>query len=137
MVLRCTARLLNLVGPRAPTQTPASDDDWYANLVWLDRRKCLLLMHAGTLVAAFNAPAARRPGRAIGSARRGARASGRSTVGVLSAAAERECVLGQLDEVSFIERRNDRVQVMLEQRQKSVVGDVSRCDDEQLPWRSS
>lgn len=32
---------------------PPSDDDWYANLLWLERRKCLLLTHAGTLFSAF------------------------------------------------------------------------------------
>jgi hypothetical protein len=31
----------------------AGDNDWYANLLWLDRRKCLLLVHAGTLCAVF------------------------------------------------------------------------------------
>ena len=30
-----------------------SDADWYANILWLDRRKCLLLAHAGTLFAIF------------------------------------------------------------------------------------
>lgn len=29
------------------------DDDWYANLLWLGRRKCLLLTHAGTLFSIF------------------------------------------------------------------------------------
>lgn len=28
-------------------------EDWYANLLWLDRRKCLLLTHAGTLFSIF------------------------------------------------------------------------------------
>ena len=30
-----------------------NDADWYANLLWLDRRKCLLLVHAGTLFSVF------------------------------------------------------------------------------------
>lgn len=30
-----------------------SDKDWYANLLWLDGRKCLLLAHAGTLFSVF------------------------------------------------------------------------------------
>ena len=35
---------------------PAPDaEDWYANLVWLDRRKCLLLTPAGTLFSMFEA----------------------------------------------------------------------------------
>ena len=55
MILRCTARLLDLLGGPALTLagTPVSDDDWYANLVWLDRRKCLLLTHADTLFPIF------------------------------------------------------------------------------------
>jgi hypothetical protein len=43
-----------------------SDDDWYANLIWLERRKCLLLTHAGTLFSVFlpdvRAPQLRPPG---------------------------------------------------------------------------
>lgn len=30
-----------------------TDQDWYANLLWLGGRKCLLLAHAGTLFSAF------------------------------------------------------------------------------------
>jgi hypothetical protein len=29
--------------------------DWYASLLWFDRRKCLLLTHAGTLFSVFEA----------------------------------------------------------------------------------
>ncbi len=49
--MRCTAKLLNLLGARANrlADLEPSDADWYANLLWLDRRKCLLLAHAGTL----------------------------------------------------------------------------------------
>ena len=32
---------------------PPSDDDWCLNLLWLDRGKCLLLTHAGTLFSVF------------------------------------------------------------------------------------
>lgn len=51
MVLRCTARLLEVLGKRDVTLVydAASDEDWYANIVWIDRRKCLLLTHAATL----------------------------------------------------------------------------------------
>lgn len=47
--------MLDLLGHRAVTLTesPPSDDDWYLNLLWLDRRKCLLLAHAGTLFSVF------------------------------------------------------------------------------------
>ncbi len=55
MVLRCTRRVLDLLGGRAVTLTdlPPADDDWYANLLWLDRQKCLLVTHAGTLFSVF------------------------------------------------------------------------------------
>src|SRR5260370_37686135 len=47
---RCTFAALHLVriGP--------SGQDWYANLLWVDARKWLLLAHAGSLLSAF-APA--------------------------------------------------------------------------------
>jgi hypothetical protein len=55
MVVRCTGKLLNLLGKGSVTlvDTPADDGDWYANLLWLDRRKCLLITHAGTLFSLF------------------------------------------------------------------------------------
>jgi Domain of unknown function (DUF6933) len=55
VVLRCTAKLLNLLGarPQDLTTIEPSDEDWYANLLWLDARKCLLLAHAGTLFSVF------------------------------------------------------------------------------------
>src|SRR6266851_5039575 len=56
VVLRCTAKMLALVGarPRRDLVTiEPSDEDWYANLLWLDGRKCLLLAHAGTLFPVF------------------------------------------------------------------------------------
>lgn len=55
MILRCTAKLQAVVGrpdPRAGSM-PASAGDWYANLLWIDRRKCLLVTHAGTLFSVF------------------------------------------------------------------------------------
>jgi len=55
MTLRCTAKILTLLAarPTALDTPPASDDDWYLNLLWIDRRKCLLLTHAGTLFPVF------------------------------------------------------------------------------------
>jgi hypothetical protein len=53
-----------------------------------------------------------------------------SAVGVVRAPAERQGVLGQFDEVGLIERRDDGVEVELEEREESIVGDVSRRDDE-------
>ena len=55
LVLRCTAKTLKLLraGPSDLVTVEHSDQDWYANLLWLDGRKCLLLVHAGTLFSAF------------------------------------------------------------------------------------
>jgi hypothetical protein len=55
MVLRCTAKVLRLLGidRKRLQELPASNDDWYINLFWVDRRKCALLTHAGTLFSVF------------------------------------------------------------------------------------
>lgn len=55
MIVRCTRRLLDLLGGRDLVTAAATptDDDWYANLLWIDRKKCLLLTHAGTLFSVF------------------------------------------------------------------------------------
>ena len=55
VVLRCTAKMLALLAarPRDLVTVEPSDHDWYANLLWLERRKCLLLAHAGTLFSVF------------------------------------------------------------------------------------
>lgn len=55
MVARCTAKALKLLGlrPAGLVELEAGDDDWYANLLWFDRRKCLLLTHASTAFSVF------------------------------------------------------------------------------------
>ncbi|SRR5712692_5350772 len=55
VVLRCTAKLLTLLGvrPRDLVTIEPSDQEWYANLLWLDARKCLLLAQAGSLFSVF------------------------------------------------------------------------------------
>jgi hypothetical protein len=40
-------------GGGTDSQPEPDSEDWYANLLWLDRRKCLLLTHAGTLFSIF------------------------------------------------------------------------------------
>lgn len=56
MVVRCTRKLLDLIGRDAtPSEGPPTDTDWYANLLWIERRKCLLLVQAETLFAVFRA----------------------------------------------------------------------------------
>lgn len=34
-------------------EPPPGDEDWYANILWLERRKCLPLTDAGTLSSVF------------------------------------------------------------------------------------
>jgi hypothetical protein len=57
VVLRCTKKLLAVIGPTLMSEpAPAQDaEDWYADLLWFDRRKCLLLTHVGTLFTIFEA----------------------------------------------------------------------------------
>src|SRR6266542_1113733 len=47
--------MLDLLGGRNVTlsELPRTDDDWYLNLVWIERQKCLLLTHTGTLFSVF------------------------------------------------------------------------------------
>lgn len=55
MILRCTKKLLAVIGPKlAADPAPAPDaEDWYANLLRFDRRKCLLMTHSATLFTIF------------------------------------------------------------------------------------
>jgi hypothetical protein len=53
MILRCTGRLLSAVGQPSSTAYAPAATDWYANLLWIERRKCLLVTHAGTLFSVF------------------------------------------------------------------------------------
>lgn len=56
MILRCTKKLLAVMGSPVGDPAPAPDpEDWYANLLWFDRRKCLLLTHSATLFTIFEA----------------------------------------------------------------------------------
>ncbi len=55
MILRCTNKLLAVLGAgrvAGPGPTPDAED-WYASLLWFDRRTCLLLTHAATLFSVF------------------------------------------------------------------------------------
>jgi hypothetical protein len=60
--------MLDLLGGRSITlnELPPTDDDWYLNLLWIDRQTCLLLTHAGTLFSVFRAGVHRADLRPIG-----------------------------------------------------------------------
>lgn len=53
MILRCTKKVLDVLGTRPVSDVPPDGDDWYANLLTFDRRRCLLLTHANTLFSVF------------------------------------------------------------------------------------
>ena len=57
MIVRCTKKTLDLLGNRniALSEPDPSDDDWYLNLIWIERQKCLLPTHSGTLFSVFRA----------------------------------------------------------------------------------
>lgn len=69
MILRCTKKLLDVIKPGSLAESTPDDDDWYATLLWLDGRKCLLLTHAATLFSVFEpdirAAALRNTGRMV------------------------------------------------------------------------
>ena len=45
--------MLDVIKPAGLAKDAPSPEDWYANLLWLDGRKCLLLTHAATLFTIF------------------------------------------------------------------------------------
>ena len=50
LVLRSTGKLAKLLGEHpCPLEVRPDRNEWYANLVWIDRRKCILFTHAETL----------------------------------------------------------------------------------------
>lgn len=53
MILRCTGKVLALLGTPKPSPVEVAAQDWYANLLWIERRKCLLVTHAATLFSVF------------------------------------------------------------------------------------
>ena len=53
MILRCTKKLLDVIRPEQLASPDPHPEDWYANLVVLDRCKCLLLTQAESLFTIF------------------------------------------------------------------------------------
>jgi hypothetical protein len=64
MILRCTRKLLGLlrISPTSIGERRSIPDEyqWYADLLWFDRRKCLLLTHAETFFSVFVPGSSRR-----------------------------------------------------------------------------
>jgi hypothetical protein len=69
VILRCTKKLLAVIRPRQLADCPPDGEDWYANLLWLGSRKCLLVTHTATLFSVFEADVRaadlRDPGRLV------------------------------------------------------------------------
>jgi Domain of unknown function (DUF6933) len=53
VILRCTARLLDLIGTKSIVAVEPSGKDWYGSIFWLEGRKCVLLVQASTLYSAL------------------------------------------------------------------------------------
>ena len=60
VILRCTRKVLDLLDASPSASPQPSEDDWYANLLWVERQKCLLLTHSETLLSVF-VPGVRKP----------------------------------------------------------------------------
>jgi len=67
VVLRCTKKLLSVIGTVLISEAAPDVEDWYANLLWFDRRKCLLLTHVSTLFTIFEADVSASDLRSTGS----------------------------------------------------------------------
>ena len=69
MILRCTKKLLTVIGPQQLIDRSPDGEDWYANLLWLSGRKCLLITHTVTLFTVLEADVRaadlRDPGRLV------------------------------------------------------------------------
>lgn len=53
MILRCTSRLLDLIGTKSFADVEPGVEDWYGTSFWLEGRKNVLLVHAATLYSAL------------------------------------------------------------------------------------
>jgi hypothetical protein len=107
VVLRCTKKLLDVVRPAQVSVPEADEDDWYANLLVLDRRKCLLLTQAATLFSVFEPDVRAGQLRSIGE--------------LVSALVERELREEQLPPDTFGDMRGQEL-VVAKTADRSVLG---------------
>ena len=107
VVLRCTKKLLDVLRPREVSALEPCEEDWYANLLVLDRRKCLLLTHAATLFSVFE------PDVRVGQLR--------STRQFVSALLERELQEEDLPAHTFGETQSEAL-VVAKTADRSVLG---------------
>ncbi len=107
MILRCTKKLLAVIKPRQLVEEAPDGEDWYANLLWFDGRKCLLLTHAATLFTVFE-PAVQAAGL---------RDTGRLVTGLV----ERELLREQLPADTFGALEPEQV-LLAKTADRSVLG---------------
>jgi len=108
VVLRCTKKLLDVLRPPEVSALEPCDEDWYANLLVLDRRKCLLLTHAATLFSVFESDV--RVGQL------------RSTREFVSGLLERELQEESLPTDTFGDTRSEALVVVAKTADRSVLG---------------
>lgn len=53
VILRCNAKVLALLAVRPVADVEPRENDFYANLLWIEGRKCLLVTHAATMFPVF------------------------------------------------------------------------------------
>src|ERR1700756_2567829 len=133
-MLRCTAKVLTMLRVSEPAIGQACAQDWYAHLVGIARRKCLLVTHAGTLFSVFmpNVTAA------------GLRPIGPPVVSAIQAALQAEHLpidtLGELDprQVAVAKTADRRILGTLNdlafttEHVIATTGGLARCDTDAL-----
>ena len=54
MILRCTSRMLDVIGGKPDlVDVEPSVEDWYANVFYIEGKKCVLLVHDDTLFSSL------------------------------------------------------------------------------------
>lgn len=107
VILRYTKKLADVIGPEKLATREPDGNDWYANLLVLDRRKCLLLTHVDTLFTIFE-PDVRTPAL-------------RSTHRLVTELIERELLAEALPPDTFGELGTDEL-VIAKTANRSVLG---------------
>jgi len=107
VVLRCTKKLLDILRLPEVSALEPCDEDFYANLLVLDHRKCLLLTHAATLFSVFE------PDVRVGQLR--------STCELVSTLVERELREEQLPPETFGDMTREEL-VIAKTADRSVLG---------------
>lgn len=63
--LRCTQKLLTQLGVKHPPALEDEEDDWHANLIWVERKKLVLFCSTSTLLCCVSPPVAKSEMQAL------------------------------------------------------------------------